>query len=721
MKIDSIEKAEDFVKNLKRSDNWVSNEELLTKLNDSYKIILDNIRDDLIPFVTVNLALYYIDLGEYGQAWEYTEAARKYAEKFENYDCLLNAISLQFRVQLYLGNLEKTQEILNEQLSIAINFNNSFQLQSAYINRAFQYHLLQKKEDCIESFEHAIKHILKSKDNYYIAMTYINYAGYLMEFKEYKKAKENLKIGNEIAKKYNYIKPLALSYANFGVLYSVESKFNKAIIFYNKAIHYCQHQNNTNDIVQIKIMLAEIYIKVKKHDLAEHLLKETLEFSDNNNSRNNLNSIYAELANLSELKEDYKSALQYYKKYKSISDELYNSETSKKINNLEIIQKTNLLTIERNNAQKMANIKHDFLANMSHEIRTPINSVLGICYLLSQQPLNDIQSNYVDRLRLSGETLLGIINDVLDISKIESGKMELVNDSFSLNTVVQNAYNSLEPRAIEKKIEFILKKKFKVDILLSGDSVRLQQVLLNLLSNAIKFTEKGTVTFKIDIKNDSHHTYVNFTVSDTGIGISKDKINRVFERYEQADTTIKNKFGGTGLGLSISKKIIELMDGNIDIKSKLNKGTQFIVQIPFASINERNSPIKTDTLDYKKLNNIIILIADDNTENRTVAKEILLNFNSTIKILEAENGQKALNLLQEQKVDILFIDLDMPILNGIETVRKIKKKLKFKHIKIIGNTASLSTISKEELAELGFDEFIYKPYKWQILLEKILI
>lgn len=145
MKIDSIEKAEDFVKNLKRSDNWVSNEELLTKLNDSYKIILDNSRDDLIPFVTVNLALYYIDLGEYGQAWEYTEAARKYAEKFENYDCLLNAISLQFRVQLYLGNLEKSQEILNDQLNIAINYNNSFQLMSAYINRAFQYHLLQKK------------------------------------------------------------------------------------------------------------------------------------------------------------------------------------------------------------------------------------------------------------------------------------------------------------------------------------------------------------------------------------------------------------------------------------------------------------------------------------------------------------------------------------------------------------------------------------------------
>ena len=578
----------------------------------------------------------------------------------------------------------------------------------------------KKKEECIESFEQAIKHILKSKDNYYIAMTYINYAGYLMEFKEYKKAKENLKIGNAIAKKYNYIKPLALSYANFGVLYSIESKFNKAITFYNNAIHYCQQQNNTNEIIQIKIMLAELYLKVNKHNLAEQLLNETLEFSNNNNSRNNLNSIYAELANLSELKEDYKSALQYYKKYKSISDELYNSETSKKINNLEIVQKTNLLTIERNNARKMANIKHDFLANMSHEIRTPINSILGICYLLQQQSLNEVQSDYIYRLKRSGENLLGIINDVLDISKIESGKMELNNELFSLNEVINDIYNTLEKKAKDKKIQFKFINQYKNETKLSGDKIRLYQVLLNLVSNAIKFTHKGSVTILIDSRElDKTTTQLTFIISDTGIGISKDKIERIFERYEQADASINNKFGGTGLGLSISKKIIELMNGSIEIKSKLNKGTKFTVCIPFFQSEKLAININSNIfISPEGLNNKIILIADDNDENRLVAKEILLSFNNTLKIIEAVDGKMVIDIMKTKKVDILFIDLDMPILNGIETVQKLRKDKSYNNIKIIGNTASLSTFTDEELKAIGFNEFIYKPYQSDKLIRK---
>ena len=162
----NIQQAEDFVTNLKRSDNWISNEELLTKLNDSYKFILENSRGDLIPFVTVNIALYYIDLGEYGQAWEFTEIARQKAEEYKNFDCLLNAISLQYRIQLYLGNLEKSQEILNVQFESALKYNDGFQLYSAFTNQAFQYHLLNQKKDCIQAFEKAIENILKSKNQY---------------------------------------------------------------------------------------------------------------------------------------------------------------------------------------------------------------------------------------------------------------------------------------------------------------------------------------------------------------------------------------------------------------------------------------------------------------------------------------------------------------------------------------------------------------------------
>lgn len=721
MIIDTIEKVEEFVKNLKRSDNWVSNDELLTKLDDSYKIIVENGREDLIPYVTVNLSLYYIDLGEYGQAWEHAEVARKYAEKFENYDCLLNAISLQFRVQLFLGNLEKTQEILNEQLQIALMYNNNFQLQSAFLNKAFQAHILQKKEDCINAFEDALNYVLKSKDNYYLAMAYINYAGYLMDFKEYKKASLNLKIGNGIAIKYNYIKPLALSSANFGLLYTTEKKYKKAISYFKESLKYCEHLNNTIEFIQIKIMLADVYVQTKQYDTAEIILKEALAFSNNNNSKNNLNNIYAELANLSEIKQDYKSALDYYKKFKSISDEIYNSETSKKINNLEIIQKTHLLTVEKNNAQRMANIKHDFLANMSHEIRTPINSILGICYLLQQQSLNDIQNNYVNRLKSSGETLLGIINDVLDISKIESGKMELTNELFSLNELNNDIYNALEPKAKDKEVLFKIINRYKNEKQLYGDKIRLYQVLLNLVSNAIKFTNKGNVTVFIDgCSTDKQTTRITFTIKDTGIGISKEQIGRIFERYEQADASIKNKFGGTGLGLSISKKIVELMNGTIEIKSKINKGTQFTVSIPFMEVEQVNTTSNSDVLiSSEVLNNKLILIADDNEENRSVAKEILLNHNNTIRIMEACDGNEVISLLFKKIPDILFIDLDMPNLNGLETTEQIRKNKKYNRIKIIGNTASLSTLSKEELESLGFDDFIYKPYKAEELIQKL--
>ena len=357
---------------------------------------------------------------------------------------------------------------------------------------------------------------------------------------------------------------------------------------------------------------------------------------------------------------------------------------------------------------------------MSHEIRTPINSILGICYLLQQQSLNTIQNNYVNRLQRSGENLLGIINDVLDISKIESGKMELVIQPFSLDTLLNDLHNSVEPKVIEKELKFSIYKKYNDDILLLGDAVRSYQVLLNLVSNAIKFTNTGGVKITVSVKK-GNDNFINviFHIQDTGIGIAKNKLDTIFERYEQADATIKNKFGGTGLGLSISKKIVELMNGSIQIKSKLNKGTQFIVTVPFMIEKLQSIEKQTIYVDSNLLKNKIILIADDNEENRLVAKEILLSFNNSIKIMEASDGNEVIKLLFKKIPDILFIDLDMPNLNGIETTQQIRKNKKYDRIKIIGNTASLSTFTYEEFTVLGFDDFIYKPYKAENLIYKI--
>jgi signal transduction histidine kinase len=583
----NVDEAEQFVKNLKRSDNWISNDELLQKLNASHKIILENNREDLLSYVTINLALYYIDLGDYGQAWLHAEEARQFAESTYQPLQLCSALSLQYRIHLYLGNFDKGQEILNEQLNLAIKNNDPTMLHYSYQNQAFQFHLQNMKDECIEAFEKTIYYSLKEKNPYYIAMTHTNFAGYLLEFNELSRAKKILKKGIKIALENKFNKPLSLAYANLGVLYQKLDKYRKAEQYFKESINICRTQKNFVEEVQITILLAESLVLQGKLIQAELLLLNTLKYSEQNQSRNNLHIIFKNLCDLNQLKGNYKEALEWHKKFKGVQDELYNIETGKRIKNLEVIQKVNLLKIDRDNAQAMSNIKHDFLANMSHEIRTPINSILGVCYLLKQQPLDIIQQNYVTRLQTSGEILLGIINDVLDISKIEAGKMELNKESFSLNDLIKGVYESMEPRANEKKINFILNDKTKNFIVL-GDAIRLQQVFLNILSNAIKFTENGSVKFIISSKNKGiENQTVNFTIKDTGIGISKSNISKLFVRYEQAHDSIKNKFGGTGLGLSISKKIIELMNGSIEIKSQPNKGTTILINIPFEFLSHQ--------------------------------------------------------------------------------------------------------------------------------------
>jgi signal transduction histidine kinase/CheY-like chemotaxis protein len=722
MTIDNIEKAEDFVKNLKRSDNWVSNEELLTKLNDSYKIILENGREDLLAYLGVHFSLYYIDIGDYNKAWEFTEIAKKHAAEYENNERLLDAISLQYRIQQFLGNLEKAQEIVNEQIDIAYKVNNIEQLASAYYNQGTLFHRQRLKNDAIEAFEKSIKLMFKSKNSFYTALFSIGYAGILLDFNEIIKAEKPLRFGLKIAKENNYLAPMALAFSNFGLLYEQQENEDKCIKSFKKCIQLYQQQQNTSGEITAKIMLADAYVNFNKLKEAEDILKQTIEFSERNGIKYNLIGIYEALSSLLEKQGNYKESLSHYKKLIQVKEEFLSNETDKRIRNLETTKRLDILKLEKESAEKMSTIKHDFLANMSHEIRTPINSILGICYLLQQQSLNTIQEDYVNRLKRSGENLLGIINDVLDISKIESGRMELVSTEFSINTLLNDVYNTLEPKANEKQLQFSIFKKYKNDIQVSGDSVRLYQVLLNFISNAIKFTSIGGVKVTISIKETINSSiFLIFKIQDTGIGIAKNKMNTIFERYEQADATIKTKFGGTGLGLSISKKIVELMNGIIDIKSNLNKGTTFILTIPFnISTKETNLNNISNKIDTRLLDNKVILIADDNEENRLVAKEILLSYNNTIKIMEACDGNEVISLLFKKIPDILFIDLDMPNLNGIETTQQIRKNRKYYKIKIIGNTASLSTFTDEEIKEIGFDGFLQKPYNTYNLLKAII-
>lgn len=710
--IETIEQAEEFVLQLKRSENWVSNEELLTLLNRCLKLINTHKRDDILDQINIHLSLYYIDIGDYNNAWEYAEAAKRYAKLYHHTERLINALSIQYKIQNDIGSLEKAQEIINEQIDNAYKIDDAELIASAYMNQAFIYHKQRLKTDAINAVEKSMEYIIKSKKNFYIASFSIGFSGIMIEFNELDKAEKYLKIGFKIAQENNLLSPLALAYSNYGLLYEQKANEKKSIAALKKSIQLYGQLNNSGNIIKAQIILADTYIQFNRLEEAEQLLKKTEAYSLEKNIRYNLIGIYDSLSTLLERQNKYKEALEYHKKLIATKEEYLSSETEKRIHNLEINKRLDILKIEKETAEKMANVKHDFLANMSHEIRTPINSILGICYLLEQQSLNDIQNNYVHRLQRSGENLLGIINDVLDISKIESGKMELTAAEFSLTDLLHDVYNALEPKAIEKNLQFNVIEKFDKNLLLHGDKIRTYQFLLNFAANAIKFTTVGGVKITVSTKQErKEETFVIFQIQDSGIGIAKNKIPTVFERFEQADDSIKGKFGGTGLGLSISKKIIELMRGKIAVKSKVNTGTTFTLTIPYKIALTANVPHTTPaTIDTAALDNKIILIADDDEENRLIAKEILLGYNSSIKIMEAGDGNEVIHLLFKKIPDIIFMDLDMPNLNGIETTQQIRRNKKYSKIKIIGNTASLSTLSDEEIATLGFDAFILKPY-----------
>jgi tetratricopeptide (TPR) repeat protein len=357
MTIDNIEKAEDFVKNLKRSDNWVSNEELLTKLNDSYKIILENGREDLLAYLGVHFSLYYIDIGDYNKAWEFTEIAKKHAAEYENNERLLDAISLQYRIQQFLGNLEKAQEIVNEQIDIAYKVNNIEQLASAYYNQGTLFHRQRLKNDAIEAFEKSIKLMFKSKNSFYTALFSIGYAGILLDFNEIIKAEKPLRFGLKIAKENNYLAPMALAFSNFGLLYEQQENEDKCIKSFKKCIQLYQQQQNTSGEITAKIMLADAYVNFNKLKEAEDILKQTIEFSERNGIKYNLIGIYEALSSLLEKQGNYKESLSHYKKLIQVKEEFLSNETDKRIRNLETTKRLDILKLEKESAEKDVNHK----------------------------------------------------------------------------------------------------------------------------------------------------------------------------------------------------------------------------------------------------------------------------------------------------------------------------------------------------------------------------
>ncbi|GGM94323.1 hypothetical protein GCM10010967_29450 [Dyadobacter beijingensis] len=369
------------------------------------------------------------------------------------------------------------------------------------------------------------------------------------------------------------------------------------------------------------------------------------------------------------------------------------------------------LNISEKKLKEAVLVKENFLANMSHEIRTPLNAILGYTHLLQKKKLDEDTRLHISTVQQSGETLLAIVNDILDLSKIESGMMRIERVPFNPEALVHSVATMFHHRSEEKQVPLVVTFETAIPETISGDPTRLTQILVNLISNAFKFTEKGEVRLRVTAANTAEgHVDITYAVSDTGIGIAAGELQSIFERFRQAEASTTRQYGGTGLGLSIVRDLVHLQDGHIDIQSRPGEGTAVRVTIPYriASGGEIPVPIASPGAQHMRSPGLRVLIAEDHPINQGLMTRLMEERGIASRI--AGNGGEAIEILRNEPFDLVFMDIQMPGMDGYQAASAIREQLKLS-IPVIAMTAHAMEGEKEKCISYGMNDHIAKPVR----------
>ena len=370
------------------------------------------------------------------------------------------------------------------------------------------------------------------------------------------------------------------------------------------------------------------------------------------------------------------------------------------------------LNVSEKKVKDAAELKEKFMANMSHEIRTPMNAILGFTNLLQRKNIDSESKGYVQTIQKSGESLLTIINDILDLSKIEAGMMRIEAAPFSIRSLVHSIETMFKVKTDEKQLQLLVTVDESLPDGLEGDATRLTQILVNLIGNALKFTSKGSIAIKLTNEGCTEKIIkTGIEISDTGIGIEKDKVETIFERFQQAEDSVTRRYGGTGLGLAIVNDLLLLQDGTITVESEAGKGTTFRIIIPYKIAAEQSRlamPVEISTAIQYDFVNVCVLVVEDNEINRSLLYHL---FNSwQLKFDLVNNGREAIDILQTKNYNLILMDIQMPEMDGYTATQEIRGKLQL-NTPIIAMTAHAMAGEREKCLSYGMNEYISKPIR----------